>query len=244
MNRRFCSAVLIVAAVILSGCVSYTRVQLEPPLRFLLLGDSLMQGYFGFMLEKRLRETPGVQAVRIAVKSTGLSEFIPYGWPGKTLMYIRQYRPDVLVLLFGGNDCYALRRENGTLLMFSSDEWRDEYAARLDRYLDAVSRQVKRVYLFGQPSTDHPFFRERYPVLNDLFHERSRKHPGVRYVPAWEMTSEKGMYAAVMKDSRGFAGRIKYPNDPIHHTPFGGQVLTERFLHYISDEFHQASARQ
>ena len=63
MNRRFHSAVLISAAIILAGSVPYTRVRLEPPLRFLLIGDSLMQGYFGFMLEKRLRETPGGQVL-------------------------------------------------------------------------------------------------------------------------------------------------------------------------------------
>ncbi|HOD15615.1 MAG TPA: DUF459 domain-containing protein [Spirochaetota bacterium] len=243
MTRRFQAAALVIAAITLAGCVSYTRVRLDPPIRFLLVGDSLMQGYFGFMLEKRLRETPGVRAARIAVKSTGLSEFIRYDWHGRTLLYIRQYRPDVLVLLFGGNDCYALRRENGTLIMFTSDEWRNEYAARLDGYLDAIAPLVKRVYLVGPPSTDHPYFRERYPVLNDLFRERCRKHRGVRYVPAWEMTSERGTFVAVMKDSRGIAGRVKYPDDPIHHTPFGGQVLAERFLDYISDEFRAASAR-
>lgn len=244
MNRRFLSTILIISVIMPAGCVPYARVRLEPPLRFLLIGDSLMGGYFGFMLEKRLRETPGVKATRIAVKSTGLSEFIRYDWHGRTLMYIRQYRPDVLVLLLGGNDCYALRRENGKLLMFTDDGWRAEYAARLDSYLDAITPLVKRVYLVGQPSTDHPYFRERYPVLNDIFRERCRKHRGVRYVPAWEMTSERGAFTAVMKDSRGLAGRVKYPNDPIHHTPFGGQVLTERFLDYISDEFRPASVRQ
>lgn len=244
MNRRFYSAIAVITAVILLGCASYTRVRLNPPLRFLLIGDSLMGGYFGFMLEKRLNQTPGVRAVRIAVKSTGLSEFIRYDWHAKTLMYVRQYRPDVIVMLFGGNDCYALRRENGTLLLFTSSEWRSEYAARLDSYLDAVTPRVKRVYLIGQPSTDHPYFKGRYPVLNDLFRERCRKHVGVRYVPAWEMTSERGAFVAVMKDASGMAGRVKFPNDPIHHTPFGGQVLTERFLDYISDEFRPAPVRQ
>lgn len=243
MNRRFHAAALVITAIIITGCVSNARVRLDPPLRFLLFGDSLMQGYFGFMLEKRLRETPGVQAVRIAVKSTGLSGFVRYDWHGRTLMYIRQYRPDVLVLLFGGNDCYALRRENGTLVMFADDGWRNEYASRLDGYLDAITPHVKRVYLVGQPSTDHPYFRERYPVLNDLYRERCRKHRGVRYVPAWEMTSMRGQFVAVMKDSRGIAGRVKYPDDPIHHTPFGGQVLAERFLDYIADEFRAVSAR-
>ena len=225
-----------------AGCVTHMRVKLDPPLRFLLLGDSLMQGYFGYMLEHRLREMPGVQVLRVAVKSTGLSEFIRFDWHGKTLQYIRRYRPDVVVILFGGNDCYALRRPDGTLLPFTREGLRDEYAARLDRYLDDITPMVKRVYLVGQPSTNHPYFEARYPVLNNVFRERSRKHRGVRYIPAWEMTSEKGLFVAVMKDGRGRPGAVKYPNDPIHHTPFGGRVLTERFFDYISDEFHPPAA--
>ncbi len=241
MNRRIIAAILM-TGLLAPGCTTHTRVKLNPPLRFLLLGDSLMAGYFGYMLEHQLRDTPGVQVLRIAVKSTGLSEFIRYDWHGKTLQYIRWYRPDVLVVLFGGNDCYALRRPDGTLLLFTQEGWHDEYAARLDRYLADLTPLVKRVYLVGQPSTNHPYFEARYPVLNKLFRERCRKNPGVRFVPAWEMTSKKGMFVTIMKDSKGLAGPVKYPNDPIHHTPFGGRVLTERFFDYISDEFHPASA--
>jgi uncharacterized protein len=242
MNCRIAASTLALAFLVTAGCATHSRVKLNPPLRFLLLGDSLMQGYFGYMLEHRLRETPGVQVIRVAVKSTGLSEFIRYDWHGKTLQYVRWYRPDVVVILFGGNDCYALRRPDGTLLLFTQEGWHDEYAARLDRYLDDITPLVKRVYLVGQPSTNHPYFEARYPVLNSLFRERCRKHRGVRYVPAWEMTSEKGLFVAVMKDSKGLAGQVKYPNDPIHHTPFGGRVLTERFFDFISDEFHPPSA--
>ncbi len=242
MNHRIASTLITLTLIITTGCATLSKVKLNPPLKFLLLGDSLMQGYFGYMLEHRLRETPGVQALRVAVKSTGLSEFIPYDWYGKTIQYIRWYRPDVVVIFFGGNDCYALRRPDGTLLLFTQEGWRDEYAARLDRYLDGITPLVKRVYLVGQPSTNHPYFESRYPLLNKLFREGCRKHRGVRYVPAWEMTSKKGLFVAVMKDNKGYAGPVKYPNDPIHHTPFGGRVLTERFFEFISDEFHPASA--
>jgi uncharacterized protein len=242
MKYRATAAALALAILAATGCATWSRVRLNPPVRFLLLGDSLMAGYFGYMLEHRLRETPGVQALRIAVKSTGLSEFIPFDWHGKTMQYIRWYRPDVLIVLFGGNDCYALRRADGTLVLFNQEEWRKEYAARLDRYLGDIEPLVKRVYLVGQPSTNHPYFEARYPVLNTLFRERCRYHPRVRYVPAWEMTSEKGAFVAVMKDNSGLSGPVKYPNDPIHHTPFGGRVLAERFMDFISDEFHPAQA--
>ncbi|HPV43130.1 MAG TPA: DUF459 domain-containing protein [Spirochaetota bacterium] len=238
MKKVIVSITLALTLFAAAGCATHSRVELDPPLRFLLLGDSIMAGYFGYMLEHRLREMPGVQVLRIGVKSTGLSEFIRFDWHGKTLQYIKWYRPDVVVILFGGNDCYALRRPDGTLLLFTQEGWRDEYAARLDRYLDDITPMVKRVYLVGQPSTNHPYFETRYPVLNKVFRAQSRKHAGVRYIPAWDMTSEKGLFVAVMKDGKGQTGAVKYPNDPIHHTPFGGRVLTERFLDYISDEFH------
>jgi len=236
MNRRIIAAILM-TGLLVPGCATHRRVKLDPPLRFLLLGDSIMAGYFGYMLEHRLRETPGVQALRIAVKSTGLSEFIRFDWPAKTMSYIKWYKPDVLIILFGGNDCYALRRPDGSLLLFTDPAWRAEYGARLDRYLNGVAPLVKRVYLVGQPSTNHPYFESRYPVLNEVFRERCRRHRDIRYIPAWEMTSKKGVFVAVMKDMKGLEGPVKYPNDPIHHTPFGGRVLTELFFDYISDEF-------
>lgn len=242
MKHRLTVSILALTFLIASGCASYRRLKLDPPLRFLLLGDSLIAGYFGYMLEHRLRATPGVQVLRVAVKSTGLSEFILYGWHGKTLQYIRWYRPDVLVVLIGGNDCYALRRPDGSLLLFTDKGWYEEYAGRLNRFLSEVTPLVKRVYLIGQPSTNHPYFEMRYQTLNKLFRRECRKHSGVRYVPAWEMTSEKGSFVAVMKDKKGFSAPVKYPNDPIHHTPFGGRVLTERFFDFISDEFRPAPA--
>lgn len=238
-NRIFISMVcaMIAALSYSSGGCSRHHVRLQAPLRFLLLGDSLMGGFFGLMLEQRLNGIPGVRALRIHAKSTGLSEYIPYDWPDKTRRYISSYRPDVLVVSFGANDCLALRMKNGRLLYFLEPGWREEYASRVSGYLDIVSPLVKKIYFVGQPSTDHAILAPRYPVINRIFSQVCTAYPNVTYIPAWELTSDHGAFMPVMKDRNGKADYIKWGNDPIHHTPFGGSVLTELFLEYIKDEF-------
>ena len=230
------SAVVLALSLAVGGCSPH-QVRLRPPLRFLLLGDSLMGGYFGLMLEQRLNGISGVRALRIHAKSTGLSEYTPYDWPEKSHMYIARYKPDVLVVTFGANDCLALRLKNGRLLYFQTPGWREEYAARVAGYLSIVSPLVKKVYFVGQPSTDHAILAPRYPVINRIFSRVCATFPNVTYIPAWELTCDHGAYTPVMKDREGKAGYIKWNGDPIHHTPFGGIVLAELFLDYIKKEF-------
>jgi hypothetical protein len=209
---------------------------LAPPLRFLLVGDSMMAGNFGCMLEERIRGTRGLQALRVAVMSTGLSEYHPYDWAGRSVRYIAQYRPDVLVASFGANDCLALRRKNGSLLYYGAPGWEAEYSARIHGYLRTVTPLVRRVYLVGQPATDHPILAPKYPVANRLYREACERYDNAAYVPAWELTSDNGKFLPVMKDRNGISGMVKFPGDPIHHSPFGGRVLADLFLDFIRND--------
>ena len=209
------------------------KKQLNPPLNFLIIGDSMIGGYFGLRLTQQLNGLPGVTARRMFRKSTGLSQLVRYNWSARSIRYISKYRPDILVVMFGSNDGLAVRLKSGKLIYYRNKKWEGFYRQRVHAYLKLVAPHVKKVYFVGQPSTKHRFFGKRYPALNRIYREECSKVPGAVYMPSWELTSLQGKYLLIMQDRKGKTGYVKSKHDHVHHTPFGGKVLAELFIDYI-----------
>jgi hypothetical protein len=192
-----------------------------------------MAGYLGYMLQKELNNMPGVTATRRAKKSTGLSEYKPFDWPGKTSWYVKRYKPDIVVALFGANDCLLIRRPKGTVIPFEDEKWKDTYASLVREYLAGIPPSVERVFLLAQPASSHPFLRERLPAANSIFKRESRRFRRVTFVPLDRWTTKGGEALEKMTDREGKRDDIHFPGDQIHHSLFGGKVLAEMVIDYM-----------
>lgn len=212
------------------------KPKLHPPLRFLILGDSLIGGYFGVMLAYELERNPGITTRRFFHKSTGLSEYHRYDWPARTVRYIKHFQSDILVVLFGANDSYAVRLKSGKLHYHWQAGFKELYAGRVRAYIHSTLKHVKQIYWIGQPATNHRSFGPRYVMLNKIYREECDRVPGATYIPAWEWTSLNGIYTPVMTDKRGVTDFVKFRGDLIHHSRFGGRVLAEKFIDFIQKD--------
>jgi uncharacterized protein len=236
--------IIIIAAFVfcLGGCKTSTKgggparmQKLKPPLKFLIIGDSLIEGYLGIMMVRELERYPGISARRYYLKSTGLSEYHRYNWKEKTLRHIVQYGPDILVVLFGANDSWAVRQDDGRLIYHWQAGVGAMYALRVRQYLRAVLPHVKRVYWIAQPATSNRSFSPRYFELNKIYREECGNFVNIRYVPAWEWTSRDGKYTPYLTNKSGITGSARIVDD-IHFSPFGGKVIAERFVEFIRED--------
>ncbi len=228
--RQFFPAAVIISVMVSPSCL-HRRV--EPPLTVLLVGDSIMAGYLGYMLQNRLNDLPGVTAIRRAKKSTGLAEYKPYDWPGKTTWYVKRYKPDIVIALFGANDCLLIRQPDGTSIQFEDEKWETAYASLVREYLAGVPPSVDKIFLLAQPASSHPFLRERLPAANAIFQKESRRFPRVTFVPLDRWTTKRGRALERMSDVEGSTENIHFPKDPVHHSLFGGKVLAEKVIDYM-----------
>lgn len=211
------------------------RAKVEGPIRIVMVGDSMMGGFFGKALAEEFASRPDVYVERDYRISTGLSGLHPFNWSDRTEELFQKHNPDVLIAFFGANDTLAVREKDGKDYLFHHPEFRTRYTRHVDDYVKRFAPRVKRLYLIGQPATDHRTFSARYPVVNDIFREVCSRYPNTFYVPSWEHTTIDGSYAPFMPDGRGKMQKVKY-EDAVHPTPAGGIIMKDALLPYFLSE--------
>lgn len=68
------------------------------------VGDPMMMGGFGPVLQRILRKHPDLEVVREGGYSTGLSRQDYFGWPVQLEKLVEKYSPDMAVICMGAND--------------------------------------------------------------------------------------------------------------------------------------------
>lgn len=238
--KSFMAGPVLVLLVSLTQCTSGdlknpARTKVEGPIRIVMVGDSMMGGFFGKALAEEFASRPDVFVERDYKISTGLSGLHPYDWSARTEELLRRHNPDVLIAFYGANDTLAVKEKDGKNYMFHNPEFRTRYARHVNDYVKRFAPRVKRLYLIGQPATDHRTFSVRYPVTNDIFREVCSRYPNAFYVPSWEHTTINGIYALRMPDRNGKLQKVKY-EDAVHPTPAGGIIMKDALLPYFLSE--------
>src|SRR3954471_9456174 len=101
------------------------------PLRMLVVGDSFSQD-----IETALAPVADSRYLRIIGKglaATGLSRPDYYNWPQALSMLMRQYNPDVVLVMLGGNDPQPIPTPSGDKIPFDvgDSRWSATYRSRV-----------------------------------------------------------------------------------------------------------------
>lgn len=249
MSIKFILVPLLSSLALFASCATTVQKnpaqqKVKPPITILMVGDSMMGGFFGKALAEELQSRPGITVIRDYKISTGLSGLNPYDWQARTNELMALYNPDILIISFGANDSLAVKEKDGTETLYRNPNFRTRYVRHVHDFVKFFSPRLKRVYIIGQPATDHHQFGVRYPVLNDMFQETVSHFPKAVYVPAWKHTvNEKGFYAPYMKDKEGKMRKVKY-DDQVHPTPAGGIIMKDALLPYFEAEIELLEAVQ
>ncbi|MFM6191006.1 DUF459 domain-containing protein [Planktothrix sp.] len=202
----------------------------KPYTRFLFVGDSIMFD-LGVKLQSNLRKTHQINHTKLDYKvSSGLNRIDYYNWYNRTTTLIKSYKPDVVVILFGGNDGQDIIDQNGRYQRLLSKGWEQAYQDRVERYAKLLSASpVRKVYWVGQPMSRKPRYNQIFTVLNKIYQNVSQAHPKIKYISTWDTFTSGGKYLAVVADKSGKRRSVKI-NDGVHFTSHGANIISEVVL--------------
>lgn len=140
------------------------------PRKVLVLGDSLAATGFGAMLEKKLDEHPDIECFRKAKSATGLARPDFYDWESEAKKAVEQRKPDLVVVIMGGNDGQDLTTKSGKgkRVAWKSDGWNDAYKARVAEFLSEISAEGRKVLWLGLPRTGTTSFEQKLTTIREV----------------------------------------------------------------------------
>src|SRR5947209_1899957 len=137
VNRRLVATGLLGLASVPGIVRAGTAVaQQFGPETIVVFGDSQGQGIAGG-LQRVLLEDPRFRVIN----RTHPGAALVHGeneWLAPVERFAAREKADIAVVMLGANDRLGMRGERGGYLRFRTDEWREVYAARIDRILAAL----------------------------------------------------------------------------------------------------------
>jgi len=234
---RLCGAARVImrsaVLAVLLGIAAVAALADEPasPTTIVVFGDSQAQGLAGG-LQRVLIEDPS----RRVLNRTHPGAALVHGeseWLAPIERFTSREQADIAVVMFGANDRLDLRDENRVALHFRTDDWREAYAARIDRVLTLLTKAGLRVIWCGNPIARSAAFSADMSYINDIYAEVAARF-GAQFVPLWSaIADDQGGYTAYGKDRSGTTQRLR-ADDGIHLTAAGYELIAEKIVGLFS----------
>ncbi len=200
-------------------------LMLQPQTRFLLIGDSLMQG-IGMVLPRMLQQQ-GFRVKNIAKQSTGLTYPAFFDWHKATKQAFIQY-PDigVVVVCLGANDPWNMPK-----MRFGTTEWEETYKERIQAILDIAKTHNAIVVWYAVPITKNANLNKKLLYLNSLYEQVVNTNGGLFL--SSDAILYNGQFSAYLKDSTGKSKLVRAP-DGIHFSTYGAKLLAQTLMEHIA----------
>ncbi|MBE9184450.1 DUF459 domain-containing protein [Microcoleus sp. LEGE 07076] len=198
-----------------------------PYRKFLLIGDSVMFD-LGIKLQYTLKNKYNIADTKLDYKvSSGLNRIDYYDWYARTSKIIQDYRPDVVIILFGGNDPQDIIDSQGKYRAILTPEWQKAYQERVDKYAKLLgSSSVRKVYWIGQSNSHKSAYIKAFPVMNNIYKSSQKASPKIEFISTWETFAKSGKFVPIVADKSGKRGYVKI-NDGVHFTSHGAQIVSD-----------------
>ena len=197
----------------------------KPYRRFLFIGDSVMFD-LGIQLQYTMKETYKIADTKIDYKvSSGLNRIDYYDWYARTKEIINDYQPDVVIVLFGGNDTQDITDDRGNSRVILTKEWQKAYQERVEKYAKLLNySSVRKVYWVGQSNSNRSSYIKAFPIMNDIYKNASKVSRKIEFISTWDTFAEGGQFTPVVADKSGKRGYVKV-NDGVHFTSHGAKII-------------------
>lgn len=206
----------------------------QEPRTVLILGDSLVATGFGALLEKRLDAHPDVVCYRKAKSASGLARPDFYDWFDQGWRQVEFRKPDLVVVIMGGNDGQDLPPWKGSSRVhWNSEGWPSAYRDRVDDFLGKVTTPVEgedaaRVMWLGLPAMGMRSLEKKLVLIRQIQQEAvAALGAGAVYVDTNQfLVDEQGELlstASVQGKSRELRAE-----DGIHFTMSGSEYLADK----------------
>lgn len=199
----------------------------------LIVGDSLSVG-LGAMMASIMKENQAVVVRPEGKISTGLNTAWFFDWEKKLRELIDEEKPDVLVVLIGGNDAF-----NGP----GSSEWEDKFRMNVQSFLQIASENDIEVFWVELPPMKKDDFTRKVKTANYVMESVCSKIGNCHFVDTWRLCADKEGKYAVVKKINDNAVMLRV-DDGAHFTKVGYELLGRYVLEQISSRISWPSAPQ
>ena len=160
--------------------------------------------------------------------SSGLTRKDFLDWPQRLARLLIEDRPDVLVVMFGGND-YQDVIFDGQLLERPSQPWLDFYRSRVKEAMDLLNQPGLQVIWVGQPVMRNDFYSEGMEHLNEIYRSEAATRQSITYFDTWSLFADpQGNYTDTID------GTLVREIDGIHLNTEGGIRLARAIWQQVA----------
>ncbi|MEO0619628.1 MAG: DUF459 domain-containing protein [Pseudomonadota bacterium] len=215
------------AASVAAGAVTVTSGMIAPTSsrdrqRLVVIGDSVGAN-LADGLKWAFRRSKIIKVSKRTKAGTGLARPDVYNWPRALRRVVRRERPDILVLLIGGNDRQDMRHKGRRYERFSKP-WSREYVRRLERFADQLEESGAQIFWIGLPNVRSARMTRDYHRFNAWVRKAARAR-GQRFIPIRHLfETNGGGYSAYGRSVRGKRVRLR-SRDGIHMSRHGSYLM-------------------
>jgi hypothetical protein len=206
-------------------------------MRVWIAGDSLVITP-GYAIYRALGANEAVQKLgdidgRLA---TGLTRPDVFNWFREIADQVKERRPDLVVLDFGGNDDHDLMTglpEGLTLDGFGEAKWIEEYRRRVGGVMDIVNQAGGFVVWLGLPITKDAAQSRRWRLLNRAALAEAQRRVGkVAFIDMYGLLSRNGEFASYLENEDGELEKVRAP-DGVHLELAGGDIVAKQVVREV-----------
>lgn len=207
----------------------------EDGAKILIAGDSMIAGGFGIFLERALRKEHGYDVSRRGRSSSGMARPDFFNWPKEAQRLVDERKPDVTVLMFGGNDVQGLYMGKGEWIRWGEEGWNAEYARRVNVLADIFAPQQQQLFWVGLPIMRPEKFRNRCKVVNTIYRAEMALRKNALFIDTWDLLTDADggfidkMEVKVSEDAKPKLMRVR-AHDGIHLSGDGAGVVKRHVL--------------
>lgn len=200
--------------------------------RIVVLGDSMAEGLWEGAY-RAFEDDPTVDFIQQAKKWTGFVHPDKYDWNAEIDPILKEGNYQVAVVMFGVGEAQPIKKD-GKLLKIGTEEWREAYGERVEKFIKKLRGANLATYWVGLPVMRSPGQSEDAQKLNDLFREKAFVN-GAKFIDTWEgFVDDQGRYSAYGPDMQGNTKRLR-DNDGVHFTMRGYLKLA----HFLEKELRK-----
>ena len=200
--------------------------------RIVVLGDSMGEGLWEG-LYRAFEDDATLEFVQRSKKGTGFNTSDKYDWNAEIDPILKEGNYQVAVVMFGVGESQPIKKD-GKLLTVGTEEWREAYGERVEKFIKKLRAANLATYWVGLPVMRAPNQTSDAEKLNDVFREKAFIN-GAKYVDTWNgFVDEAGRFSAYGPDMSGQVKRLR-DDDGVHFTMRGYLKLA----HFVDKELRK-----
>lgn len=203
--------------------------------RVLVIGASSIQFALGVELERRFPTYEKVKVKRHGVLATSLARPDFFDWPKKAEELLREFKPDLVVTNYGGNDAQDILLPDGSKVLYDRPEWDSAFQKLVVDLIELNRRHGAETVMIGMPVMREDRFTKKMARLNRAMQEATEKAGGL-YISTWALTSTPDGKYLTSARHQGRRGLLR-TSDGVHYSKLGAQRVVEEALSIIERRF-------